>query len=218
VLSFKHDCEIIKDLRLDAIKLAARALFSYAGAPMGNDPLADTISRARRGDAAAFDALIDGYADRLYGYFYRLTGSHHEAEDLLQDLFVRLVRALRSYEHRGRFDAWLFQMAANLARDRIRQLSRSKQTGSEALKLDSEPAPGDQDPAARMDRQEQIDRLQQALARLSESEREVLCLRHFSQLSFREIADLMGTPLGTALARAHRGLDRLRSLMGPAEQ
>jgi len=186
---------------------------------MENDPIFETITRARQGDAAAFDALIDGYADRLYGYFYRMTGSHHEAEDLLQDLFVRLVRAIRDYRHQGHFDAWLFRMAVNLVRDRARKIGRSKRVGlassvGEESLLDRQPAPGNPDPAAQLDRAEQLDRLQQALGRLSESEREVLCLRHFSQLSFREIADMMGTPLGTALARAHRGLSRLRELMG----
>jgi RNA polymerase sigma-70 factor, ECF subfamily len=189
---------------------------------METDLLADTIARAQRGDAAAFDTLIDGYADRLYGYFYRTTGSRHDAEDLLQDLFIRLVRAIGAYQHEGRFEAWLFRMAANLARDRIRQISRSRRLGlasadnySEAL--ERQPAGGDPDPSAPMGRAEQVDQLQRALDGLPQAEREVVMLRHFSQLSFRQIAETMGTPIGTALARAHRGLARLREQLGGAD-
>lgn len=189
---------------------------------METDPIADTIARARQGDAAAFDAIIDRYADRLYGYFYRMTASRHDAEDLLQELFVRLVRAVGSYQHEGRFDAWLFRMAANLARDRARQIGRSRRagfgpSGSRSEALDRQPARDNPDPAARMERIEQIDQLQQALNELPVAEREVLTLRHFSQLSFRQIAEMMGTPLGTALARGHRGLERLRTRLAGAD-
>ena len=76
--------------------------------------------------------------------------------------------------------------------------------------LAHQPDPDAADPADRLYRAEQVDRLQQAISRLPDAEREVILLRHFSQLSFRQIAEVMETPLGTALARAHRGLARLR--------
>ena len=68
-------------------------------------------------------------------------------------------------------------------------------------------------PEDALDRAEQVDRLQRALSRLSDAEREVILLRHFSQLSFKEVAEAMGTPLGTALARAHRALKHLRAVL-----
>lgn len=186
---------------------------------MDSAQIADLVARAQRGDAAAFDALVVAYSPRLYGYFYRLTGARHDAEDLLQEVFVRLVRNIGVYEHEGRFDAWLFRMATNLVRDRVRRGRASRAAGLEpaggrgAEVLDDEPDHGAADPAEAVHRAEQVDLLQRAIGQLSEAEREVVLLRHFSQLSFRQIAEAMGTPLGTALARAHRGLARLRELM-----
>ncbi len=182
--------------------------------------IADVIARAQRADPAAFDALVEAYSTRLYGYFYRLTGARHDAEDLLQEVFVRLVRTIGDYRHDGRFDAWLFRMATNLVRDRVRRIRAARSAGLDgAVGADGEgtlPARQDPlvpDPADAVQQSEQFDRLQSAIDRLPDGEREVILLRHFSQLSFRQIADVMGTPLGTALARAHRGLARLRELM-----
>ncbi|MEP0842741.1 MAG: sigma-70 family RNA polymerase sigma factor [Phycisphaerae bacterium] len=197
---------------------------------MDEAELADVIARARRQEPAAFDTLISAYSDRLYGFFYRLTGSRHDAEDLLQEVFIRVVRTIGRYEHAGRFDGWLFRIAANLLRDRVRRSRRGKpsddhtgeRVGPEpAESLANRPDPAQDDPASALQRAEATDRLQRAIDRLPPAEREVIMLRHFSQLPFREIAEMMDTPLGTALARAHRGLARLRELMeappGPDE-
>jgi RNA polymerase sigma-70 factor, ECF subfamily len=182
--------------------------------------LDDLIGRARRREPAAFDALVEAYSPRLYGYFYRLTGLREDAEDLLQEVFVRLVRMIDRYEHDGRFDAWLFRIATNLVRDRVRRQKRA--SGAPFAGLIDPDQPGSIEelpdrssvrPQDALDHAEDVDRLQRALSRLPEGEREVILLRHFSQMSFKEVAETMGTPLGTALARAHRGLARLRELM-----
>jgi len=187
---------------------------------MDTDQIADLIARAQQQDPAAFDALVQAYSTRLYGYFYRLTGARHDAEDLLQELFVRLVRRIGEYQHEGRFDAWLFRIATNLVRDSLRRAKKAPVVGQEPspgglenAALDQQPDRMGPDPSEVVHRAEQVDQLQQAIGELPEAEREVILLRHFSQMTFREIAALMGTPLGTALARAHRGLIRLRELM-----
>lgn len=189
--------------------------------PMDAAQLAEVIARARRRDPAAFESLVDLYGARLYGYFFRFTGSRHEAEDLLQETFVRMVRMIAQYEHNGRFDGWIFCIATNLVRDRVRRAKSAKAAGlyptqaaedeHELLANRSDDSIGESSDG--MERAEQIDRMQKAIAQLPEPEREVILLRHFSQLSFREIADQMQTPLGTALARAHRGLARLREML-----
>jgi len=194
-------------------------LVPYADMLMEAAQLADVIRRARQGEAEAFDELVDAYSARLYGYFYRLTGGHHDAEDLLQETFVRLVRTIDRYEHDGRFDAWIFRIATNLVRDRVRRARRAprppdrRSPGVDDAPLEELPDADADEPGDRLHKAEQIDQLQQAIDRLPEAEREVILLRHFSQMSFKEVAGLMGTPLGTALARAHRGLAKLRELM-----
>ncbi len=191
--------------------------------------LADVIERAQRREPAAFEALIEAYSHRLYGFLYRLTGHRDDADDLLQEVFVRVVRMIDKYEHGGRFEPWLFRIAMNLARDRVR---RARASPVRLLEEHASSDPGDRGgdwldqvgpdrtpgPDEAIELADQVDRLQQALGKLGQAEREVVMLRHFSGMSFNEIAELMNTPLGTALTRAHRGLKRLRQIMeGPLD-
>jgi len=182
------------------------------------DQLAGWVQQARRGDAAGFDALIDAYGSRLLAYLRRMTGREHEAEDLLQDVFVRVVSSIDKYTEDGRFEAWIFRIAANLVRDRARRRKRrglplSLSAGEEPGAVAEPPDRRGPLPGGRAELAEQADRLNAAMDQLPDAEREVLTLRHFGGLSFKEIAEVMGTPLGTALARSHRGLGRLRELM-----
>ena len=179
------------------------------------------IQRAQRMDAPAFDAIVDAYAGRLCGFFRRLLGRNVDAEDLTQEVFLRVVRNIKSYDEQGRFEAWLFRIAANLARDHLRRDYRSPGWVSrEEREADDDDRATDcsmQEPPDRSaERSEDVDRLQRAIARLPRPERQVVLLRHYGQLSFAEIAAYMDTPLGTALARAHRGLAKLREWMGPS--
>ncbi|HWL93280.1 MAG TPA: sigma-70 family RNA polymerase sigma factor [Phycisphaerae bacterium] len=190
---------------------------------MDDAALADVIRGAQRGEPAAFDRLVDGFGSRLAGFLYRLTGSRQESEDLVQEVFLRLVRTIGVYEHDGRFEPWLFRIAANLARDRARRAKRgpgfvstSKDAGSGNGAHAGGPPRGSFGCAgvdAGLILNEELDTLNAALQRLPDQEREVILLRHFSEMSFKAIAELTGTPLGTALARAHRGLGHLRELM-----
>lgn len=195
---------------------------------MEGERLAELIRDAQRGDQAAFGRLVDVFAGRLFGFLLRVTGSHSDAEDLLQEVFVRLVRMIASYRHQDRFEAWIFRIAANLARDRARHAARTPRGlaikgHGEAGDLSCSPDPldslsGSGDAADdRMIRREERDALAEALEKLPAAEREVIMLRHFSELSFKEIAEITDTPLGTALARAHRGLGKLRELMTTKE-
>lgn len=191
---------------------------------MDDAALAAVIKQAQRGDPAAFEKLVDLYAPRVAGFLFRMTGTRQESEDLVQEVFLRLVKMIGAYQHDGRFEAWLFRITANLGRDRVRRAKRAPGFVSEAVS----DANGDREDDsgrlnrlvgaaetndARMIHAEEMDALGAALVLLPEAEREVIMLRHFSQLSFKEIAELTGTPLGTALARGHRGLAKLRDLL-----
>jgi RNA polymerase sigma-70 factor (ECF subfamily) len=186
--------------------------------PPGLDEL---LVRAREGDPQSLRALVDVYASRVFGLLFRLTGARDVAEELTQETFLRLVRTIAEYEHSGKFESWLFRIAANLARDRGRQYRRR----GAAVPLDVPPGPGGpaaierpddaaSDPAALLAESEERERLGRCLDSLPELDREILLLRHFSGLSFREIAALLSVPIGTALARAHRAIGRLREEFG----
>ena len=83
---------------------------------MDQQQLRKTIAAAKAGDAEGYRVLLEAYGSRLYGYFLRATGSSHDAEDMLGELMLRLVRRLESYDERGRFEQWLFRIAANMVR------------------------------------------------------------------------------------------------------
>jgi RNA polymerase sigma-70 factor (ECF subfamily) len=188
--------------------------------------LDELLRRARRRDPDALRELVAAYSPRVFGLLYRLTGSRDAAEDLLQETFLRVVRAIDQYEHVGKFESWLFRIAANLARDRARKIGRRGESDGLADDALNEMAStdarttsrGPDNPAARSMKRAAGQRLAECLERLPTADREIIVLRHYSELSFREIADMLGVPLGTALARAHRALKRLREELTEAEE
>lgn len=178
------------------------------------------IAGARAGNADAYRQLMELYGQRLFGYFLRATGSHHDAEDLLSELMLRLVRMLREYDDRGRLEPWLFSIAANLVRDRIRR----RRTRRPAVSLEAESADGaslgesiddpDEPPVSQdIESLERNEALMAALSRLDERSRQMVLLRHFGRMSFKEIAQTFECPVGTVLAKVHRALKSLREIM-----
>jgi RNA polymerase sigma-70 factor (ECF subfamily) len=192
---------------------------------MDDEALAALIRGAQGGDPSSFDELVDRFAGRVFGFLLRMTGSRLDAEDLMQEVFLRVVRMIGTYKHDHRFEGWLFRIAANLARDRVRRMRRGPRILGETRAGTGEveePAAGGQLKDARacdgpvekgVIQAEELDALNAAMSRLPDSEREVIMLRHFSRLSFKDIAEVLGCPLGTALARSHRGLQHLRRIM-----
>ncbi len=183
---------------------------------MNTEQLRETIAQAKCGNAQAYQELLAGFGPRLYGYFYRATGRHHDAEDLLGELTLRLVRTLQTYRDQGRFEPWLFRIAANMVRDRIRRKKTRPQPASLSVEdeqgrtmadaLPAQPRGVDKDALAA----ELSGSLTEAMDSLDETTRQMLLLRHFGDMSFKDIAEMFQCPLGTALAKVHRGLQKLR--------
>lgn len=178
------------------------------------------IASAKAGNPAGFEALLGAFGPRLYGYFLRATGNHHDAEDLLGEIMLRLVRRLKDYDDRGRFEHWIFRIAANLVRDRIRRIRSAPAVGTISV-LDSEGGDlSDRLPAetpsvdAGVLQRESNEHLQACLEKLDETTRQMILLRHLGRMSFKDLAELFDCPLGTVLARVHRGMRVLRRLLG----
>ena len=187
---------------------------------MESQQLRAALAAAQAGEAEGYEALLAAYGPRLYGYFLRATGDAHDSEDLLGELTLRLLKRLKDYDDRGRFEPWLFRIAANLVRDRFRrQKSRGPRVSLWAGRSEGAPL-AEQLPAqvpavdADLIATEASDQLDEAMAGLDETTRQTLLLRYFGQMSYKEIADVLSCPIGTVLARAHRGLRTLRRLMG----
>ena len=165
----------------------------------------------QRAPDPGLEQQLVAFAPRVYGLLVRITGQTDVAEDLMQEALLRAFRSLDTYRSEGKFRAWIFRIAVNLARDWIRRHPREPATGlddgSEAsAAMPTDTAPG---PEARLARSEQTRRVEAALVRLPAADREVLLLRYYGDLPFKEIARITGEPLGTVLARSHRALKKL---------
>lgn len=171
--------------------------------------LARIIDGCKSGDDDSFAQIVDIYAGRCYGYFYRLTGDRDLSDELLSELFLRLVEKIGSYKG-GAFESWLFRVAANIFHDHLRARQRRRKL-LEARRAELELLPTDGHISD--DRDDKLDRLQVQLDRLDADTRELIVLRFYSGLSFKEIAQLRSEPIGTALSKLHRGLKKLRELM-----
>jgi RNA polymerase sigma-70 factor (ECF subfamily) len=171
------------------------------------DDLVEIVNGCKAGESESFQKLIDIYGRRCYGYFYRLTGSREISDDLLGELFVKVVGKIGSFKG-GYFESWLFKTASNIFHDHLRDKRRQRKLleGREKelrLKLTE----------AKKSEGEQIDKLQVQLEKLDAETRELIMLRFYSQLSFKEMAEMRGEPIGTTLSKVHRGLKKLRELM-----
>lgn len=169
--------------------------------------LAQIICGCRTGSNESFRRLIDLYAARCYGYFYRLTGNRDISDDLLSKLFVKLVEKIGSFKGPA-FEAWLFKVAANVFYDHLRaKQSQQKLLENHKQQLDAEII------EAKKSDDEVFDRLQRQLDKLDADTKELVLLRFYSQLGFKEIAKMRSEPIGTTLSKLHRGLKKLRQLM-----
>lgn len=172
-----------------------------------NQSLSKIIIACKRGSHDGFSQIVELYASRLYGYFYRLTGNVDVSNDLLSELFVRLVEKIGAYGG-GSFDLWLFKIATNIFYDHLRyEQRRKKLIQSHKQRLEEGLGGGKESDG------EAIDMLQIQLDQLDEQTRELLILRYYSDLSFKEIAQMRKEPMGTVLSKVHRGLAKLRELM-----
>lgn len=175
---------------------------------MTGKELERVISGCKRGSSECFGRLVDTYSKRVYGYFYRLTGNKDVSDELLSEIFVKLVTKIGSYKG-GSFDGWLFKIASNIFYDYLREKqNRAKLLEARKNELESRPTHSKQSDL------EQIDRLQIQLDKLDADTKNLILLRYYSQLSFKEIAAMRSEPIGTTLSKIHRGLKKLRELMG----
>lgn len=182
----------------------------------------ELVSAFKAGDAEALGQLMERHQAALFGYLLRLTGRRDAAEDLFQEVFLKLVRNPGAYNEREKFKAWLFTVARNAAMDYFRRDSARSEV---SLYGDgAKPGPADFTAAAEPGPAEafygkaEAARIDAALGALSADQREVFYLRHYSGLSFREIAETLKVPIGTVLARMSRAAAKLREKLGGGAQ
>jgi RNA polymerase sigma-70 factor (ECF subfamily) len=172
----------------------------------------DLVGAFQSGDIAAFDQLVSRWDRRIQGVLYRFVGNHEEARDLSQEAFLRAYRSLGTFKHEARFSSWLYQIALNAARDRLRRRRRHPDVSLDEVQDGADPALRDARPSA-FDLMESSDlarAVKAAVKSLPDEQREVVVLKEYEGLTFPEIAETLGVPLSTVKTRLYRGLGQLR--------
>lgn len=170
-----------------------------------------------------FGQLVESYQHALYRVMYRQVGSKQDAEDIVQETFVRAYYALRDYAAQGRtllhVRAWLYKIAFNLYYNRIRTdrplIFSLEQPGEYELQKLEHPDPG---PEEQVDRNESLREAAEIIASLPERYKVVLNLYYFAELNYQEIADLLHQPLGTIKAHISRGRRSIRTALNSTQE
>jgi RNA polymerase sigma-70 factor (ECF subfamily) len=169
------------------------------------------VEACQAGEASAFDVLVARWEDRIRGAAYRILGSEDEARDVAQEAFLKAYRGLSGFKREARFSSWLYQIATNLCRDRLRRRRARPQVSLEALEETGpvivETRPGADERLLERDLAEAVRR---AIHALPEEQREVVILKEYQELTFLEIAQALDVPVSTVKTRLYRGLVQLR--------
>ena len=171
----------------------------------------ELVEACQAGEASAFDVLVARWEDKIRGAAYRFLGSEEEARDVAQEAFLRAYRALGGFKQEARFSSWLYQIATNLCRDRLRRRRTRAAVSLEELEemgpVIVETRPGAHERLQQMDLARLVRR---AVHALPEEQREVVILKEYQGLTFLEIAQSLDLPVSTVKTRLYRGLGQLR--------
>lgn len=170
------------------------------------------------GSEAAFDLIVQAYSGQVYGLFTRFLGPVPEREDLVQEVFLRVIRARERWQPTARLSTWLYRIAFNLSVNRSQrrspEVSIDAEVGGseEARELDDPNAP---QPSQAMERGDVVDAVQAALADLPEKQRMALVLARFEDQSLAEIAAVLGMSEKAVKSLVHRARENLRARLTP---
>ena len=188
----------------------------------------ELLKRCLAGENQAWELLLRAHNRKIYGLCYRFTGRTVEAEDLTQEIFIKVFQTLKSYNQaQGTFTTWLTRVARNHLVDHYRRTKRDRATSSlddeEAGEVEARSSP-EGSPTAAVESRERRELIQEGLDKLSPDLREAVILRDLQDLDYEEIARVLGVPQGTVKSRINRGrlelarvLKRMDLLRGPAK-
>jgi RNA polymerase sigma-70 factor, ECF subfamily len=168
------------------------------------------VRRCIAGDAAAWEEIVQQYNRRIYNICYRFTGSANDAEDLTQEVFIKIYRTLNTYDlNRGAFMTWVTTVTRNLLVDHFRKARQERMTDSLGERIpDQAPAPD-----SNVQSRETREAVHAALQKLSPELREAVILRDLQDMDYRDIAETLKVPEGTVKSRINRGRGELARLL-----
>jgi len=179
---------------------------------LDNQPNAidEIIERCLNGDQQAWEEIVRLHWRKVFNIAYKFVGRHDLAEDLTQDVFLKLFKSLDTFDRRANFQTWLISVARNLCIDHYRSTRREHDLVSHDIDTSTVPYPSTiESPQMMLERRDRVSLLRAALDKLAPSLRTAVILRDIQELTYQEIADRLGVPEGTVKSRINRGRTEL---------
>jgi RNA polymerase sigma-70 factor (ECF subfamily) len=178
--------------------------------PPDPPPIDALIERCLRGDQIAWEQIVRQHWRKVFNVAYKFVGSHDQAEDLTQDIFLKIFRSLDTFDRRANFQTWLISVSRNLCIDHYRSVRKERQTiDREVTSEQLSPVSRSVSPLAALEQRDLAALLRQALQGLPQSLRTAVLLRDIQELSYQEIAERLRLPEGTVKSRINRGRKEL---------
>src|SRR5438034_9797283 len=168
------------------------------------------IQPCLQGDQSAWDAIVRQHWRKVFNVAYKFVGRHDEAEDLTQDIFLKIFKSLDTFDRRANFQTWLISVSRNLCIDHYRSVRKERETIDREVDANElTPASHDPGPVAALEQRDRVTLLRQALSELPDTLRTAVLMRDIQELSYQEIADRLRLPEGTVKSRINRGRTEL---------
>jgi RNA polymerase sigma-70 factor (ECF subfamily) len=183
---------------------------SPAATPFAPEAIEALIRRCLRGDETAWETIVRHYWRKVFNVAYKFVGKHDEAEDLTQEIFLKIFKSLDTFDRRANFQTWLISVSRNLCIDHYRSVRKERETidrdvdASELTPISKEVGA-----IALLEQQDRVALLRQALAELPEALKTAVLMRDIQELSYQEIARKLRLPEGTVKSRINRGRTEL---------
>ena len=174
------------------------------------DAIDAVIQRCLAGDQDAWAVIVRQHWRKVFNIAYKFTGKHDEAEDLTQDVFLKIFKSLNTFDRRANFQTWLVSVSRNLCIDHYRSVRKERETIDRDVDAgELTPASSTTSPFAALEQRDRVELLRRALEQLPPTLRSAVLLRDIQELSYQEIADRLHLPEGTVKSRINRGRTEL---------
>jgi RNA polymerase sigma-70 factor (ECF subfamily) len=189
----------------------------------GEDSDLETVQKVQAGDTDAFEVLIKHHDKMVFNLLYRMLGDYEDASEVAQEVFLSAFRSIRRFRAESSFSTWLYRIAVNQAKNRLKAASDLKRR-TIPLEIadpdrDGRPISGifypGLDPAQEAEEQEIHDRVHRELNRLDKDDRVLILLRDLQDVPYEEMTKILGVPLGTVKSRLHRARQALKTRLAP---
>jgi RNA polymerase sigma-70 factor (ECF subfamily) len=190
--------------------------------PTTKDEDLEYVVLCQRGDAEAFDVLVERHQKKMLNIAYRMTGDYDEACDVTQEAFLSAYKSIKKFKAEAKFSTWLYRIVVNYSKNRWKQLQsiakRELVSTDDSGEIEIEEAlcqasANDTNPGAQMEKREREAQVQKCINSLDEEYREVLVLRDIQGLSYEEIKDILKIPEGTVKSRLSRARNTLKDCL-----